>query len=253
MLDTIEATWEHLFLLGLAAALGAALGLVRPARGETLRRSWHVIQAQVLLAVVGAIIIVVVAESLARAFATVGAAGLVRYRASIDDPKDAGVMLVALALGLTVGSHLYGFAILGCLFTIGLLWLLESLESPEGSGMQLTIVAADPASLRTKVEHALLERGVAYRLIRASATELHYKVEVPLDTKIKKLTRALKKLDRNETVSVDWNVHPSEHGSIAAGGVTFISRVLKKSASGPQAPAGEGAERPAAIAPAHRH
>ena len=54
---------------------------------------------------------VVVAESLARAFAIVGAAGLVRYRARVKDTKDAGMMLVALALGLTVGSGLYGFAV----------------------------------------------------------------------------------------------------------------------------------------------
>ena len=36
----------------------------------------------------------VVGTNLARAFGVVGAAGLVRYRAKIEDPKDAGVMLV---------------------------------------------------------------------------------------------------------------------------------------------------------------
>ena len=98
------ASAHHLLVLCLAAILGAAVGLIRPARRETVPRPAHVLQAQILLAVVGAIIIVVVAESLARAFAIVGAAGLVRYRARVKDTKDAGMMLVALALGLTVGS-----------------------------------------------------------------------------------------------------------------------------------------------------
>ena len=44
----------------------------------------------------------VVGSSLARAFGIVGAAGLVRYRAKIEDPKDAGVMLSTLAVGQSI-------------------------------------------------------------------------------------------------------------------------------------------------------
>ena len=118
---------HNVVVLVLSALLGAALGIVRPVRNEIIPRSPHVVQAQILLAIVGAMIIVVVAESLARAFAIVGAAGLVRYRARINDPKDAGVMLVALAVGLTVGSGLFLFATVACVFVLGVLWLLESL------------------------------------------------------------------------------------------------------------------------------
>ena len=91
------------------------------ARRSLVPRSSHVIQTQVLLAIVGAVIMLVVAESLARAFAIVGAAGLVRYRAKIQDPKDAGVMLVALAAGLAVGSKLILLATISCAFVIGVI------------------------------------------------------------------------------------------------------------------------------------
>ena len=60
-----------------------------------------------------AVVMLVVGASLARAFGIVGATGLVRYRAKIDDPKDAGVMLSTLGIGLAsgVGLHLLaGFA-----------------------------------------------------------------------------------------------------------------------------------------------
>ena len=101
------ASVKHvLIVLPTAAALGAALGMIRPIRKSLVPRSSHVIQTQVLLAIVGGVIMLVVADSLARAFAIVGAAGLVRYRAKIDDPKDAGVLLVALAAGLAVGAGL---------------------------------------------------------------------------------------------------------------------------------------------------
>src|SRR5207237_8427156 len=125
------------------ALLGAMLGMVRPIRRSLVPRASHVIQTQVLLAIVGAVIMIVVAESLARAFAIVGAAGLVRYRAKIADPKDAGVLLVALAAGLAVGSGLILMAILSCAFVVGVLWILESMEPPDRARLDLVIEAKD--------------------------------------------------------------------------------------------------------------
>ena len=69
-----------------------------------------VIETQIVLAVVGATVMLVVGSSLARAFGIVGAANLIRYRAKIDDPKDAVVMLSTLSLGLCCGVELYGLA-----------------------------------------------------------------------------------------------------------------------------------------------
>src|SRR6266481_8386413 len=114
-----------LLMLPIAALLGAALGVLRPIRRSLVPRSSHVIQTQILLAVVGAAVMIIVADSLARAFAIAGAAGLVRYRASIEDPKEAGVLLVSLALGLASGTGLFAVAVALCLFVIIVLWILE--------------------------------------------------------------------------------------------------------------------------------
>jgi uncharacterized membrane protein YhiD involved in acid resistance len=200
------AIGHHVLVLCLAAILGAAVGLIRPARGETAPRSAHILQAQILLAVVGAIIIVVVAESLARAFAIVGAAGLVRYRARIKDPKDAGVMLVALALGLTVGSGLYGFAIVTTAFVVALLWVLESFEPAPRSRFELTIGGKDTGTLRPDIEHALQQKGVTYELLGSSSHELHYEVTVPFDQRIGKLTKLIRGLDTRRGTSVEWDI-----------------------------------------------
>ena len=94
--------FEMLFIrLPLAAVLGTALAL-RPRRRSQGARKVVVIQTQIMLAVVGAVIMLVVGNSLSRAFGIVGAAGLIRYRSTIADPKDAVVMLSALAAGLAV-------------------------------------------------------------------------------------------------------------------------------------------------------
>ena len=103
--------------LPVAAALGAALAL-RPRRRGTPARQPAVVQTQIILAVVGALIMLVVGASLARAFGIVGAANLIRYRSKIDDPKDAVVMLCALSVGLAAGVGLYGLATFGTFFLV---------------------------------------------------------------------------------------------------------------------------------------
>ena len=193
-------------VLTVAALLGAALGVVRPVRRGIVPRSTHVVQAQILLAIVGAIIIVVVAESLARAFAIVGAAGLVRYRARIKDVKDAGVMLVALALGLTAGSGMFLFAFVACAFVIGVLWLLESLEPAARSRFDLKISTKNAGRLKPDLEHALGQKGVAYELHRSSPNELMYEVTVPFDQKIRPLTKLIQQLDGHDGMLVEWEI-----------------------------------------------
>jgi hypothetical protein len=196
----------YLLILSLAAALGAALGVVRPVRREIVPRSAHVIQAQILLSIVGAVIIVVVADNLARAFAIVGAAGLVRYRSSIDDPKDAGVMLVALTVGLTTGSGRFGFAILACGFVIGVLWLLESIEPPARSRYELEVSGRDLATVRPEIEHALVDEGISYALTGSSDHQLHYEVTVPYEERLRRLTTRIQGIDDRPDTSVEWDI-----------------------------------------------
>jgi uncharacterized membrane protein YhiD involved in acid resistance len=208
----VGAVGQHLWALLVAALLGAALGVVRPVRREIVPRSAHVIHAQILLAIVGAMIIIVVAESLARAFAIVGAAGLVRYRARIDDPKDAGVMLVALAVGLTTGSGQLLFAAVACMFVIAVLWVLESLEPEARSTFDLKINARHSDRLKPEVEHALNQKGISYELRGSSPDELRYEVTVPYQQKIRKLTKLIRSLDghghhgRIVAPSVEWEI-----------------------------------------------
>jgi hypothetical protein len=202
----LQSVKHAMVILPTAAALGAALGMIRPIRKSLVPRSSHVIQTQVLLAIVGAVIMLVVAESLARAFAIVGAAGLVRYRAKIDDPKDAGVLLVALAAGLAVGSGLLLFATVSCGFVVGILWLLESIEPPDRARFDLTVDAKDAADLRPRIEHALRQRGVRYELWGSSPARLRYEVTLPLHLKTQKLTKIIKRLNGHNGTNVEWNI-----------------------------------------------
>ena len=137
--------------LPLAAALGAALAL-RPKRRGTPPRTPAVVQTQIVLAVVGAVVMLVVGASLARAFGIVGAANLVRYRSKIDDPKDAAVMLCALSVGLASGVGLYALTIFSTVFMVAALWVIESFEPDSHKEFMLKIKAEkDTDALRAEV------------------------------------------------------------------------------------------------------
>ena len=187
--------------LPVAAALASVLAL-RPRRRGTPERKTPVIETQIILAIVGAIVMLVVGSSLARAFGIVGAAGLVRYRAKIDDPKDAAVMLATLAIGLASGVGLWALAIFGTGFFLVVLWIVESFEKKATNLFTLKVKAKDPSALKAKVEQVLARRAASYDLRAASKDEICYDVQLPLERKTDRLSEQLMTLDPD--VAVVW-------------------------------------------------
>ena len=191
--------------LPLAALLGAMLA-VRPRRKGTPPRQPAVIQTQIILAIVGAAVMLVVGSNLARAFGVVGAAGLVRYRAKVEDNKDAGVMLSALAVGLASGVGQYSIALFTAAFIMVTLWIIESFE-PEGRKLfDLKIKMGEDTDDRRKEFDAILGRfHVDFDLLTSSDEEVCYEVWVPLEMQKERLSNALLRLDPQGHGAVEWN------------------------------------------------
>ncbi len=200
-----DQAWNAGVRLSLAAGLGALLAL-RPRRRGTPPRSMPVIETQIILAGVGALIMLVVGTSLARAFGIVGAANLIRYRAKIDDPKDAVVMLAALAVGLACGVGLYPLAATGTLLIGLFLWTIESFEPKATKPFELRIkVKKGAAELRPAIERTLRSYRVGLELRATAEDEVHYMVHLPQDLKTDRLTSALLALaPADDDPAVEW-------------------------------------------------
>ncbi|MEO6214241.1 MAG: MgtC/SapB family protein [Vicinamibacterales bacterium] len=195
---------DALVRLPLAAVLGAALAL-RPRRKGTPPRSAQVVQTQIILAVVGAVIMLVVGASLARAFGIVGAANLIRYRSKIEDPKDAVVMLCALAVGLAAGVGLYALSAFSTVFLVVALGVIESFEPKTGKTFSLNIKLGDQTDERRPKVEAILDRHkLQYEIRTSSDEELCYDVNVPFEMQTEGVTNALLKLDPEGHAAVDW-------------------------------------------------
>ncbi|HKZ77377.1 MAG TPA: DUF4956 domain-containing protein [Pyrinomonadaceae bacterium] len=112
----------------LAALLGSALAFRARWRVSTVKRNPYVAETQILLAVVAAALMMIVGDNAARAFGIFAAVSLVRFRTNIRDPKEITVLLLSLALGLAAGVGRLDLAIVLTVFSLILLWILESRE-----------------------------------------------------------------------------------------------------------------------------
>jgi len=78
--------------------------------------------AQILLCISGAMMMIIIGNSLARAFGIAGAASIIRFRTPVEDPKDVTIIFLLMALGMACG--LGSFAVAGlstaflCLFLV---------------------------------------------------------------------------------------------------------------------------------------
>jgi uncharacterized membrane protein YhiD involved in acid resistance len=190
--------------LPLAAALGSLLAL-RPRRRGTPPRTPAVVQTQIVLSIVGAVIMLVVGASLARAFGIVGAANLVRYRSKIEDPKDAVVMLCALAVGLASGVGLYALAVVSTIFIGAALWVIESFEPRGVKRFDLKVkLGENTDDLRPKIESIMRRFKLDYELRTSSDEEVCYDVSVPFELQTDRISNAILPLDPAGHGAVEW-------------------------------------------------
>ena len=75
-------------------------------------------QAQVLLCVSGALMMIIIGDSIARAFGIAGAASIVRFRTPVEDPKDTIILFLSLGIGMACGLGAFAVAGLGSAFLI---------------------------------------------------------------------------------------------------------------------------------------
>jgi hypothetical protein len=189
--------------LPLAAAFGAVLAL-RPRRAGSPPRDPAVIETQIVLAIVGAMIMLIVGASLARAFGIAGAANLIRYRAKIEDPKDAVVMLATLAIGLACGVGLFGIAMASTAFLVVVLWIIEGFETRVRTFLLVLKLGPGTSEHRAAVERLLKRAGTVFELRSTGEEELSFLVSAGQSLKTENLSAALAALASNGKAQIEW-------------------------------------------------
>jgi len=147
----------------------------------------------------------VVGASLARAFGIAGAANLIRYRAKIEDPKDAVVMLSALSVGLASGVGLFGIAAVGTGFLVLTLLIIEGFETHVRTFLLTVKLGEGTSNRRAAVERILQRAKTVFELRTTSDDELIYLVNAGASVKTEELSAALSALaPKDEKTQIEW-------------------------------------------------
>ena len=126
--------------------------------------------AQVLIAVAGALMTVVIGNNVALAFGLVGLGGFIRFRSGIKDPREAGVMFLMIGMGMATGIGFIPVAITAACFGLVLLASLDVLEQHRRTigRRRLRFSTGDPRTLepllRAAIQPVASIRGSKIRL-----------------------------------------------------------------------------------------
>jgi hypothetical protein len=115
--------------LGLAAAIGVLVTAVHKRVRGNRALGYSLARAQTLLCVAGALTMILIDNSVARAFGIAGAASIVRFRTPVEDPTEATVLFLLMALGMASGVGSFGLALAGAAGVCLLLLALRRVRS----------------------------------------------------------------------------------------------------------------------------
>jgi anti-anti-sigma factor len=119
-------------------------------------------QAQTLLCVSGAMMMIIIGNSLARAFGIAGAASIIRFRTPVDDPKDVTVLFLLMGLGMSTGLGAFAVAGLGTAFLCLMLLVLDHVARQSAQVMAVEIVASGREFPTAHVEGVFARNQVTF-------------------------------------------------------------------------------------------
>ncbi|HEX7282702.1 MAG TPA: STAS domain-containing protein [Vicinamibacterales bacterium] len=119
-------------------------------------------QAQVLLCISGAMMMIIIGNNLARAFGIAGAASIIRFRTPVEDARDITILFLLMGLGMAAGLGAFAVAGLGTLFLCAMIPLLNMFSSERPRTMLVEIVAQERDFPMAHVHHVFAVNGILF-------------------------------------------------------------------------------------------
>ena len=176
-----------------AALVGFAVTLAYGGRrrgGASLDQA----QAPILLCVAGALMTIVIGNSLPRALGLVGGASIIRFRTPVKDPRNATILFALLGLGAACGLGAFTVAATGSLFLCLLLALLDRASVSNPRTMLLELVSGSGEFPSTHVQDVFARHGLAFEAreyLQGSEAVMKYNVTLAAQTSLKDVSAHL--------------------------------------------------------------
>jgi len=165
-----------------AALIGVLVTAVHQPASKDRAGGRSMEQAQMLLCVSGALMMIIIGSSLVRAFGIAGAASIIRFRTPVDDPKDVTILFLLMGLGMSIGVGAFAVAGLGTAFLCLTLVALDLMVKQQARVMSVEIVADSRTFPSTRVEEIFARNHVIFEPREiAQSDEVTVKYHVWLD------------------------------------------------------------------------
>lgn len=203
-------------LIALAAAFFTGLAIsfiyMKTHKSQTPSQSFAI--TLVLLPVVITVIILLVGNSVARAFSLAGAFSIIRFRSAPGDPKDITFVLFSMAVGLACGMGYIVYAAIVAIALCALLLLLEVFKFGKinATTKQLKITVPENLNYEEAFEEILHRYTTSYKLQKiktadlGSLYELHYGVTTQNGASDKEFIDALRCRNGNLNITLVLDV-----------------------------------------------
>ncbi|RKU20845.1 hypothetical protein C6499_22970 [Candidatus Poribacteria bacterium] len=139
----------------------------------------------IILCMLISVVMVIIGDSIARAFSLVGALSIIRFRTAIQDPRDIGFVFYALAVGMAVGAGNPSVAILAT-FLIGIIILgIYHWHQRFGNNNEFSLEFCLPPDQNLETvyqptfdKHLVYERLIEKRIKKSQQVELTFRVRL---------------------------------------------------------------------------
>lgn len=206
---SMPASLPFLALLKLvaAAAIGLLVTLVHAPASRDRRLNRSMEQAQVLLCVAGALVMIIIGNNLARAFGIAGAASIIRFRTPVEDPKDITILFLLMGLGMAAGLGAFATAGLAAAFLCVCLLALDRFPSEQRPRELLVDIVAEGREFPVvHVESVFARNGIIFEprdVSQGKATSVKYHVSLDRRLSLEELSAQLSGA-ASGVVSVAW-------------------------------------------------
>lgn len=164
----------------------------------------------IMLCMLISVVMIIIDDSIARAFALVGALSIIRFRTAIQDPRDIGFVFYALAAGMAVGADNPAVAILAT-FVIGVILLCMYYWNRHFSNEnEFTLEFCVPPNLNIETSYRSIfdkyimnDRLIDKRIKRSQVVELNFRVKMTDPSEWIRLFNELSEVEEITDVKID--------------------------------------------------
>lgn len=209
--------FEIVMRLGLAFLLGALIALTYRKVHKAFAYSYSMVVGIIMVSMIVTMVLMVIDNSLARAFGLMGALAIIRFRMPIKDIKDIMFLFLAIGNGIACGAGHFQIAVISVLSIVVVcaLMYLTKFGGSKGSGQLLLKILTTKEFLEEKTDTLipLLDRFcVSFSLVethmgRERDCEIIYSVRITEEGRVNELLGELSGIQAVEQVVVLSSVH----------------------------------------------